>query len=145
MVWADRFHHAYTKTGEPRPPAQSAGDPIKFEDHARQRHPLPGIPKAAGTPSDAMAATTVIRDRVAGFATSTNSRRAHGQRREAVFADYHTVFCSIDLDDLWGEDTLPYTGRMMIPLLIPASRARFPTGRSRCTTRRASFRHASRR
>ena len=29
------------------------------------------------------------------------------------------MFCSIDIDELWGEDTLPYTGRMMIPLLIP--------------------------
>ena len=45
------------------------------------------------------------------------------------FADYHTVFCSIDIDDLWGEDTLPYTGRMMIPLLIPGLEGAFPGGR----------------
>jgi hypothetical protein len=44
------------------------------------------------------------------------------------FADYHTVFCSIDIDDLWGEDTLPYTGRMMIPLLIPGLAGAFPGG-----------------
>src|SRR5260221_14614143 len=45
-----------------------------------------------------------------------------------AFADYHAVFCSIDLDALWGEDTLPYTGRMMIPLLIPGLGHAFPEG-----------------
>src|SRR5438105_4935162 len=44
------------------------------------------------------------------------------------FADYHTVFCSIDIDRLWGEDALPYTGRMMIPLLIPGLAHAFPEG-----------------
>ncbi len=44
------------------------------------------------------------------------------------FSDYHTVFCSIDIDTLWGEDTLPYTGRMMIPLLIPGLQHAFPEG-----------------
>jgi UDP-galactopyranose mutase len=44
------------------------------------------------------------------------------------FADYHTVFCSIDIDELWGERTLPYTGRMMIPLLIPGLANAFPEG-----------------
>ena len=44
------------------------------------------------------------------------------------FAEYHTVFCSIDIDELWGENTLPYTGRMMIPLLIPGLGSAFPEG-----------------
>jgi hypothetical protein len=44
------------------------------------------------------------------------------------FADYHTVFCSIDIDQLWGENRLPYTGRMMIPLLIPGLAHAFPEG-----------------
>jgi hypothetical protein len=43
-------------------------------------------------------------------------------------ADYHTVFCSIDIDELWGENTLPYTGRMLIPLLIPGLKSAFPDG-----------------
>jgi UDP-galactopyranose mutase len=38
------------------------------------------------------------------------------------------VFCSIDIDELWSENTLPYTGRMMIPLLIPGLRSAFPEG-----------------
>jgi hypothetical protein len=51
---------------------------------------------------------------------------ASGERH--YFSDYHTVFCSIDLDALWGEDTLPYTGRMMIPLLVPGLAHAFPEG-----------------
>ena len=38
------------------------------------------------------------------------------------------MFCSIDIDELWGENTLPYTGRMMIPLLIPGLAHAFPEG-----------------
>ena len=44
------------------------------------------------------------------------------------FDEYHTVFSSIEIDRLWGEDTLPYTGRMMIPLLIPGLARAFPDG-----------------
>src|SRR4029077_12453998 len=44
------------------------------------------------------------------------------------FSEEHTVFCSIDIDELWGEDTLPDTGRMMIPLLISGHRSAFPEG-----------------
>src|SRR5258708_39460058 len=45
-----------------------------------------------------------------------------------LFRSYHTVYCSIDIDQLWGEDTLPYTGRMMIPLVIPGLARAFPEG-----------------
>jgi hypothetical protein len=44
------------------------------------------------------------------------------------FSEYHTVFSTLDIDRLWGEDTLPYTGRMMIPLLIPGLARAFPEG-----------------
>ena len=91
--------------------------------HAGQGHRVSGLPDStAGTrcgarwsPGPRWSATAS-----SGFATSTSSRTcslASGEKY--FFADYHTVFCSIDIDELWGEDTLPYTGRMMIPLLIP--------------------------
>ena len=41
-------------------------------------------------------------------ATSTSSRTcklASGDKH--YFADYHTVFCSIDIDELWGENRCP--------------------------------------
>ena len=71
----------------------------------------------------------MVRDRVVGIRDEHKQPyvlMASGEKH--YFADYHTVFCSIDLDDLWGEDTLPYTGRMMIPLLIPGLASAFPDG-----------------
>jgi UDP-galactopyranose mutase len=133
MVWADRFHHAYTRPGEPSAPRGVGGyDPIKFEDHTLGK----GIrfqvyPKGGWNAVwNAMAAnSTVLRDRVTGIRDEHKQPyvlMASGEKH--YFADYHTVFCSIDLDDLWGEDTLPYTGRMMIPLLIPGLTSAFPDG-----------------
>lgn len=133
MVWADRFRHAYTKTGEEtRQRGLKGYDPIKFEDHtlgkgiAFQVYPKRGWNAVWGT---MVARSTVIRDRIMGI------RDEHKQPyvltasgTKYYFSDYHTVFCSIDIDELWGENTLPYTGRMMIPLLIPGLVSAFPEG-----------------
>ena len=98
--------------------------------HARQRHRLSGVPRsrdgtrcgARWSPARAWSTTPS-----SASATSTSSRTSCWARASTIpFADYHTVFCSIDLDALWGEDTLPYTGRMMIPLLIPGLAQAFP-------------------
>src|SRR5262249_35607437 len=51
-----------------------------------------------------------------------------GQGDQYYFDTFHTVFNTIDIDRLWGEDCLPYTGRMMIPLLIPGLERAFPEG-----------------
>jgi hypothetical protein len=72
---------------------------------------------------------TLVRDRIVGIRdehTRPFILTANGDKY--YFADYHTVFCSIDIDELWSENTLPYTGRMMIPLLIPGLRSAFPEG-----------------
>jgi hypothetical protein len=133
MVWADRFQHAYTKADEKTQVRGLRGyDPLKFQDHtlgkgiAFQVYPKRGW----NAVWNAMAArSTVIHDTVVGIAdehTKPYVRLASGDKRH--FSDYHTVFCSIDIDALWGEDTLPYTGRMMIPLLIPGLAHAFPEG-----------------
>ena len=47
MVWADRFHHAYTKTGRQTRGARARrirSDQVR-RPHARQGHPLPGLPE----------------------------------------------------------------------------------------------------
>jgi len=72
---------------------------------------------------------TVIRDRVVGIRDEHKQPHvlmASGEKH--YFSEYHTVFSSIDIDELWGEDALPYTGRMMIPLLIPGLKSAFPEG-----------------
>jgi UDP-galactopyranose mutase len=133
MVWADRFHHAYTKTGEKSAPRGLTGyDPIKFEDHTLgkgirfQVYPKGGWNEVWNA---MVARSQVVRDRVVGI--RDEHKKPHvlmASGEKFYFADYHTVFCSIDIDDLWGEDTLPYTGRMMIPLLIPGLEGAFPGG-----------------
>jgi hypothetical protein len=133
MVWADRFQHAYTKTDDKAPVRGLRGyDPLKFQDHtlgkgiAFQVYPRHGWNAVWGA---MVARSTVVTDTVVGVRdehTRPHVLMASGER--FYFADYHTVFCSIDLDALWGEDTLPYTGRMMIPLLIPGLAQAFPEG-----------------
>jgi UDP-galactopyranose mutase len=133
MVWADRFRHAYTKTDDKQPTRGLRGyDPLKFEDHtlgkgiAFQVYPTHGWNAVWGA---MVARATVVRDRIVGI--GDEHRRPHvltAGGEKYYFADYHTVFCSIDIDELWGENTLPYTGRMMIPLLIPGLASAFPEG-----------------
>jgi UDP-galactopyranose mutase len=137
MVWADRFHHAYTKPGD-KPGEKSAArglggyDPLKFEDHTLgkgikfQVYPKHGWNAVWGA---MVARSTVIRDAIVGIGDEHKQpyvKLASGDKH--YFADYHTVFCSIDIDELWGENRLPYTGRMMIPLLIPGLAHAFPEG-----------------
>ena len=130
MVWADRFHGE--QAGAPTTTKVSGYDPLKFEDHTLgkgirfQVYPKHGW----NAVWDAMVArATVVRDRIVGI--QDEYRKPYvllesGEKHH--FADYHTVFCSIDIDRLWGEDVLPYTGRMMIPLLIPGLAHAFPEG-----------------
>jgi UDP-galactopyranose mutase len=133
MVWADRFQHAYTKSDEKSPARGLRGyDPMKFEDHtlgkgiAFQVYPKGGWNAVW---SAMVARCTVVRDRVAGIQDEHKQPYILMSSGEKYyFADYDTVFCSIDIDELWGEHTLPYTGRMMIPLLIPGLRHAFPEG-----------------
>jgi len=133
MVWADRFHHAYTKKDEQAPARGLSGyDPIKFADHTLGK----GIrfqvyPKAGWNAvwNAMVGRSTLIRDRVVGIQDEHKGAHvllASGDKH--YFSDYHTVFCSIDIDELWGENRLPYTGRMMIPLLIPGLTSAFPEG-----------------
>jgi UDP-galactopyranose mutase len=79
---------------------------------------------------DAMVSgSTVVRDQIIGI--QDEHKRPHvltESGEKYYFADYRTVFCSIDIDRLWGEDHLPYTGRMMIPLVIPGLARAFPEG-----------------
>jgi UDP-galactopyranose mutase len=133
MVWADRFHHAYTKSGgESAARGLSGYDPMKFQDHTLgkgirfQVYPKDGW----NAVWDAMVArSTVVRDRVVRI--EDEHRKPYvllSSGEKHYFGDYHTVFCSIDIDELWGENRLPYTGRMMIPLLIPGLAQAFPEG-----------------
>ncbi len=130
MVWADRFHSE--QAGAPTTTKVSGYDPLKFDDHTLgkgirfQVYPKHGW----NAVWDAMVArATVVRDRIVGIQDEYRKPYVLLESGEKhYFGDYHTVFSSIDIDRLWGEDTLPYTGRMMIPLLIPGLAHAFPEG-----------------
>jgi len=129
MVWADRFQ---SEKGAPTATKVSGYDPLKFDDHTLgkgikfQVYPKHGW----NAVWDAMVArATVVRDTIVGIRDEHSRPHvllAGGDK--LYFSDYQTVFCSIDIDRLWGEDTLPYTGRMMIPLVIPGLERAFPEG-----------------
>jgi UDP-galactopyranose mutase len=130
MVWADRFQSE--KTGAPTTQNVTGYDPLKFEDHTLGKGVRFQVYPKHGWNAvwDAMVAdATVIRDSILGIRDEHKQPHvltASGEKY--FFADYHTVFCSIDIDRLWGEDALPYTGRMMIPLVIPGLAHAFPEG-----------------
>ena len=130
MVWADRFESE--KAGAPTTQNVTGYDPLKFEDHTLGKGVRFQVYPKHGWNAvwDAMVAgSTVIRDSIVGIRDEHKQPHvltASGEKY--FFADYHTVFCSIDIDRLWGEDTLPYTGRMMIPLVIPGLAHAFPEG-----------------
>ena len=130
MVWADRFQSE--KAGAPTTQNVTGYDPLKFEDHTLGKGVRFQVYPKHGWNAvwDAMVAdATVIRDSILGIRDEHKQPHvltASGEKY--FFADYHTVFCSIDIDRLWGEDTLPYTGRMMIPLVIPGLAHAFPEG-----------------
>ena len=130
MVWADRFQGE--KDGAPKTTNVSGYDPLKFEDHTLGKGVKFQVYPKHGWNAvwDAMVArSTVIRDRLVGIKDEHKKPHVLTESGEKYyFADYHTVFCTIDLDHLWGEDTLPYTGRMMIPLVIPGLAHAFPEG-----------------
>ena len=155
MVWADRFQN---EQGAPTTQKVSGYDPLKFDDHTLgkgirfQVYPKHGW----NAVWDAMVArSTLVHDSVVGIQDEHKQPYILTLSGEKYyFSDYHTVFSSIDIDRLWGEDTLPYTGRMMIPLLIPGLARAFPENaeslhysscefQTRVTEMKAITRHAS--
>jgi UDP-galactopyranose mutase len=129
MVWADRFQG---ERGAPTTHKVTGYDPLKFDDHtlgkgiAFQVYPKHGWNAVWNA---MVARSTVVRDRIVGIQDEHKKPYILTERGEKYyFSDYHTVFSSIDIDRLWGEDRLPYTGRMMIPLLIPGLVRAFPEG-----------------
>jgi len=130
MVWADRFQSE--QGGAPTTHKVSGYDPLKLEAQTLgQGIKFQVYPKHGWNAVwDAMVeGASVVRDTIAGIQSEHKQPYVLTDSGERFhFSDYHTVFCSIDIDRLWGEDTLPYTGRMMIPLLIPGLARAFPDG-----------------
>jgi UDP-galactopyranose mutase len=128
MVWADRFKHAYSssKKGLGLP----GYDPLKFEDHTLgkgikfQVYPKKGW----NAVWDKMVENTnIIQANILGIKDEHKKTYVKLDTGENYyFNNYKYVYSTLDMDILWGEDTLPYTGRMMVPLLLPDLKKAFP-------------------
>ena len=128
MVWADRFNHEYSKESKEQ---RWIYDPIKFEDHtlgkgiAFQVYPKRGW--------------NVIWERMSESANkivdTVESIKLVGNSTAEIFlasgkvlssSDYTYVVNTLDLDKFFGDQDLPYTGRLLIPLLIPSMKTVLP-------------------
>jgi UDP-galactopyranose mutase len=121
MVWADMIHHHYSEI--------SNYDPLKFEDHSLgkdikfQVYPKKGW----NIVWDKMVKNVrIIKDKVESICNKTKSFIKTKSGRKYFFDDYFAVINTIDIDNLWGEDILPYTGRMIIPIIFPTNQYVFP-------------------
>ncbi|MFH1884622.1 MAG: FAD-dependent oxidoreductase [Planctomycetota bacterium] len=124
MVWADRVKHNYE--------GLKGYDPLKFEDHTLgkglgfQIYPKGGWNKIWNKMVDGAQVLggsiveTITKDRRGHYLATNNGKH--------YFDDYFAVINTLDVDLLWGESTLYYTGRLMIPLLIPGLEWAFPGG-----------------
>ncbi len=122
MVWADRFQHSYSKN-QKGTRGITGYDPVKFEDHTLGK----GIkfqvyPKKGWNAiwDKMIEGCTYTVDSIEGIKDEDNDPYIlTSGKNKYYFREYDYVASTIDIDLLWGENKLPYTGRMMIPLLLP--------------------------
>lgn len=126
MVWADRFMHAYTDKEQG---GMKGYDPLKFSNHTLGK----GIqfqvyPKGGWNVIwDAMVSgARVVNDTVLRIEDEKRPYVSMRSGDKYYFDDYDHVINTLDIDELWGDDCLPYTGRMMIPLVLPSLSSAFP-------------------
>ena len=122
MVWADRFRHAYSKNGDGKR-GLDGYDPLKFENHTLgkgikfQVYPKKGWNDVW---DKMVEGCEYINTQILNIENEYKNPFVNTEAGEKFyFSKYDYVINTIDIDHLWGEDKLPYTGRMMIPLLLP--------------------------
>lgn len=122
MVWADRVKHDAEKLKGYDPlkfGSQPLGSGIQFQVYPK---------KGWNVVWEGMAKGAKVR-----FGVMIDRIQRQGGRHVLVtnkgafrFEDYDAVISTISIDELWGEDTLPYTGRIVLPLLFPRRSILFP-------------------
>jgi len=125
MMWADILNHKTKKL--------SGYDPLKFEDFTLgkgikfQVYPKKGWSSVWNKMTEK---ANIIHDEIIKIDDSDKNNPVIKTKsgKNYHFKDYYCVINTLDVDQLWGEDILPYTGRMIIPLLIPELERAFPEG-----------------
>jgi UDP-galactopyranose mutase len=127
MVWADRFNHEYSKESKLE---KWAYDPIKFSDHTLgkgiqfQVYPKEGW-------NVIWEGMTKNAQKIKGEILAVNQK---GKFAEILIdnglsvdlRNYDLIINTLDLDRFFGDKELPYTGRLIIPLLLPDLEFAFP-------------------
>ena len=120
MVWADRFNNEYSKTAKEQ---QWIYDPIKFQNHTLgQGISFQVYPKNGwNVVWDRMVSQSQkFIDRITQIKISNNFGVICTEMGlEFKTVDYDLVVNTLDLDVFFGDKNLPYTGRIIVPLLIP--------------------------
>ena len=119
MVWADRTKYDYE--------GLKGYDPIKFEDHYLGKGLFQVYPEEGWNQIwNRMTEGANVKHNTIVLMTS---REIIGTTRDRyAYKDYHAVINTLPLDQLWVGEELPYTGRLIIPLLIPGLKQVFPNG-----------------
>ncbi len=114
IVWADRIKHNYE--------GLNGYDPIKFEEHPLGK----GIkfqiyPKKGWNvvwERMAKGAKLRLKEAVIKIEKSKGDYFIRTNRAKYYFKDYCAVISTLSIDNLWGEDSLPYTGRIILPIIF---------------------------
>jgi len=125
MVWADRIKSNYDRGENEK--GKIGYDPVKFEDHTLgqdlsfQIYPKNGWNVVWSKMTEA---ATVIKGTVRGLSQTYNKifyMDTKGYQHTISIKDYYYVISTLDIDDFIDPvgDSLPYTGRIMIPMLMP--------------------------
>lgn len=129
MVWADRFNHTYSGKEQG---GLKGYDPIKFEDHTLGKGISFQVYPHGGWNviwERMIEGCKLIKDKVLQLKEINGNTIILTESGDKYsFSDYKYVINTLDIDELWGEDTLPYTGRMMLPFVIPNVEYAFPEG-----------------
>ncbi len=122
MVWADRMKSDKENL--------KGYDPLKFEDHTLgkgikfQIYPKKGWNVVwEGMAKGSKKRFNESIDQIKG---PNGNRYIQTNKAKYYFKDYFAIISTISIDELWGEDTLPYTGRIILPILIPSKQYIFP-------------------
>ncbi len=128
MVWADRIKHNYSFDRKGTP----GYDPVKFQDHTLGADlPFQVYPKAGWNRvwERMVAGAELVEDRVLRARQRDQSLLLESGACVSL-RDFEAVISTLDIDQLLEPESpeLPYTGRIMIPLLLPRDPDQTPAG-----------------
>lgn len=123
MVWADRVKDHYER--------REAYDPLKFEDHTLGKGLFQVYPKGGWNKiwnRMVEGARLLLGTAVGRLQKDADGYYVPAGNERLYLASYEAVVNTLDLAHLLGENSLPYTGRIIIPLLLKGIEWALPEG-----------------